>query len=383
LAPEQFGLFAQASLIMSIAGLCCEMGQSGALVAYQGQDIRYVFFNFQMNLILGLVAAVLVFGSYLAPRLIPAELRAYTWLLAVILFLGSLTLTNSFMLQKQFRFKVLGIVEIVSLLIWLATVCLLIGRTAGFLVLLCAQLAEGLCRCLLLFAVAGLRFTGFSTGGDLHRYYFYQFARPVLPLIIVQGLWARTDYLLLSVLSTTTQLGTYERLTQFSRIPISLTINLCDKVLMHSYSHSQNDRLALGSLVNKSMLLIIGGVILITAAVTIALLIFLRPLVGAHWQPVIMKLWWFAIPTVLLTPILSNITLFFSGLGMQFQLLRNSFLNLVTDLIFGLLFVTAFGAAGMLIAKSISGVLSLGYQTYALRRRLTSAIPLSEVEQPG
>ena len=60
-APEQFGLFAQATLVISIAGLFREMGQSGALIAYQGQDIRYVFFNFQMNLCLGSVAPVLLF----------------------------------------------------------------------------------------------------------------------------------------------------------------------------------------------------------------------------------------------------------------------------------------------------------------------------------
>jgi O-antigen/teichoic acid export membrane protein len=108
LLPNQFGLFAQATLVMGIAGLFREMGQTGALVAYQGEDVRYVFFNFQMNLLLGLTAAALTFASYLTPKLIPIELQSYTWILAAIPLLESLTMTNSLMLQKQFRFKVLA-----------------------------------------------------------------------------------------------------------------------------------------------------------------------------------------------------------------------------------------------------------------------------------
>jgi teichuronic acid exporter len=377
LAPNQFGLFAQATLVMSIAGLCREMGQSGALVAYQGQDARYVFFNFQMNLLLGLTAAALTFGSYLTPKLIPIELQSYIWILAAIPLLESLTMTNALMLQKQFRFKVLGIVEISSLLIWLATVCLLLGRTPGFFVLLCAQFIEGLCRCFLLFAVVGFRFIGFSAARELRHYYFYRFARPVVPLIVVQALLNRSDYLLLSALRTTSELGMYERLGQFSRIPIALTVNLCDKVLVNSYSQDQNDQLALRKLLKKSMLLIILGVILITTAVTIGLLLFLRPVVGTEWAALILKLWWFGIPVILLTPILSNIYLFFSGLGMQVQLLRNVSLNLFMDIVLGLLLVSTFGVRGMLIAKSISGAFVLVYQTHVLRRILTSGMPLS------
>lgn len=363
---------------MSIAGLFRDIGQSGALVAYQGQDVRYVFFNFQMNLFLGSATAVLILGLYLAPALIPIELQGFVWLLAANPFLESLTQTNSLMLQKQLRFKILGIVEICSLLTWLTTVFLMLNRVSGFLVLLGAQVAENLCRCLLLFIVARSRFAGFATGNDLQHYYFYQFVRPVVPMIVLQTLLSRTDYLLLGAFSTINELGTYERLNQFSRIPISLTVNLCDKVLMHSYSHSQNNRAALGKLVTKSMCLIASGVILITGAVTIALSVFLRHLVGASWAGRIMELWWFSIPVILLTPILSNMTLFFSGLGMVVQLLRSTAFNLCVDLALGFLLVNAFGARGMLMTKSISCALLLAYQTRVLRRRLTLPRTASE-----
>jgi O-antigen/teichoic acid export membrane protein len=377
--PAQFGLFAEAILVMSIAGLFRDIGQSGALVAYQGQDMRYVFFNFQMNLFLGSTTAVFIFGLYLAPALIPTELHGSIWLLAANPVLESLTQTNSLMLQKELRFKILGIAEVCSLLSWLTTVLVLINRVPGFLVLLGAQMAENICRCLALFAVVRFRFVGFAIGKDLKQYYLCQFVRPVVPLIVVQTLLSRTDYFLLGAFGTISELGTYERLNQFSRIPMSLTINLCDKVLMHSYSYSQNDRAALGRLVKKSMVLITSGVILITAAVTIALLIFLKPLVGESWAILIMNLWWFSIPIILLTPVLANLTLFFSGLGMMVQLLRNTAFNLCVDLALGFLLVITFGARGMLLTKSISGMLLLAYQANVLRRRLAPLTPAAEI----
>jgi hypothetical protein len=52
-------------------------------------------------------------------------------------------------------------------------------------------------------------------------------------------------------------------------------------------------------------------------------------------------------------------------------------LNLFTDVVLGLLLVSAFGVRGMLIAKSISGAFVLVYQANVLRRTLTSGMPLS------
>ena len=372
IAPDQFGLFAEATLVMSLAGLFREIGQTGALVAYQGKDMRYIFYNFEMNFVLGLGAALLTIGSAMIPKIVPTEVRNIVWLLASIILIEALTLTNTVVLQKRFRFKALGVVDICCLSVWLAILCLLVRRNQGFEVLLYAQLAEGCCRCSLLFLIAGLQFTGFATGKDLQHYYLYQFARPVIPLIIVQNLLGRLDYLLLSGFSTRSELGVYERLGQFTKIPVSLTINLCDKVLMHSYSHAQNDYSTLKRVVGKSMTIMVVGAVLITAAVSCFLLIFLPRLIGSEWAPRIIKLWCFAIPVVLLTPVLANINLFFSGLGMQFQLLKNSALNLLTDLTFGLLLVGGFGAAGVLIAKSISNGLICVYQAWAVRNTLIS-----------
>ena len=372
LEPEQFGLFAQATLLIGLAGLCREVGQSAALTAYQGADLRYIYFNFQMNLLLGLFASALVFLSFLTPQLLPNGLRGYVWLVALIPLFETLTLTNTLMLQKRFRFKVLGIAEIVSLVTWLTTILLTIGRIPGFLVLLFAQLAENLCRCILLFAIGRFQFVGFSWGKDLTDYYFSRFAKPTVVWAVLQSMLTRLDFLLLTICSSTRELGGYERLAQFTRIPISLTVNLCDKVLVNAYSQDQGDQLALRRLLKRSMLVLIGAVLLATIAASVGLLIFLRPLIGPDWAGIIMRLWWFSIPLTLMSPLYANLTLFFSGLGLQAQLLRNAALHLSILVLLGLLLVGPFGAAGLLLANSASTGVVLCYQLITARGRLTA-----------
>lgn len=367
---QQFGLFAKATLVLAISSLFREIGQSAALVTYQGHDKRYVLFNFQLNLFLGIAAACLAGGARLFPQIIAPEICQYTWLLGAIIMFESLTLTNAWMLQKQFRFRFLGMAEVISIIAWLATLATLLGRMPGFLVLLSAQLAEVIVRCGLLFGKTGLDYVGLSSGADLRRYYFVQFARPTIPLVVIQGILSRSDYLLLGWFSSTSELGIYERVMQFARIPISLSINLCDKVLLHSYSHAQTDGGALRRITTHATVLVGGAVAVVTVAASTGLLLFLDRLVGAEWSPTILSLWWFSIPATLMTPIVSNINLLFSGLGMPGQLLRNMTLMLVADIAVGVALIGPLGARGMLITRAVSTAVLLAYQFGTVRRRL-------------
>jgi polysaccharide transporter, PST family len=362
LSPVQFGLFAQATLMMTFTGLFRDIGQAGALIARQDVDKRYVFFNFQMNLVLGSISALLASLSGLFPNFLSNELRQYTWLFGLIIFFESVSSTNVLMLQKQFRFGFLAIIETASLFSWLLTISLLFKHTSGFLVLLWAQLVEGVCRCFLSFLFTKFCFIGFAWGSDLWEYYLCQFAKPTIPWILIQNLLSRIDYLLLSSSSSVVQLGYYERLGQFSKIPMSLSVNLCDKVLMNAYSHVQTNALLLKKIFTRSMLLLGLGVITITICATVILQFFLNLLIGSTWAHEILRLWYISIPLILVTPILANITLFFSGIGAPYKLLYNAGAHLLGDSLLGLLLVPAYGAAGMLTAKSISSVIMTFYQ---------------------
>ena len=133
LSPNQFGLFAQAILVMGIAGLCRGNGTNRSAGCLPGSGCPVCFFQLP-NESLAWVDSCgpdirFLFDSqtYSDPTAIVHMVSS-----SAIPLSESLTMTNSLMLQKQFRFKVLGIVEISSLLTWLATLCLLLGRTPGF-----------------------------------------------------------------------------------------------------------------------------------------------------------------------------------------------------------------------------------------------------------
>ena len=369
----QFGLFAKATLILSIAGLVREIGQSAGIVAYQGQDRRYVLYNFQLNVLLGFAAACLTTASALFPSIVAPEIRPYTWMLGATIMFEALTLTNTWMLQKQFRFRFLGIVDVISLIAWVATLASLAGRMPGLLVLLWAQLAEAITRCVLLFAKTRLSYVGLASGADLRQYYFVQFARPSIPQVVILGILARSDYILLSWLRSTHELGIYERVMQFARIPISLSINLCDKVLLQSYSHAQRDPAALWRLVRQATVFVAVAVTIVIAATSAGLLLFLNRLVGAEWSPVILALWWFSIPVTLMTPMVWNINLLFTGIGIQSQNLRTMTVMFIAEFAVGLPLVFWFGVRGMLLARALSSAVVLVYQFIVVRGRFAPA----------
>ena len=368
----QFGLFAQATLALSFAALLREIGQTNALLSYRGDDRRYAIFNFQLNIALGLTAACALWAVLaLAPGL-PAELGKAAPLLAAITLAEIATQTGLVMAQKEFRFGMLARVEIAALAAWLTTLVATVSRTEGFLSLICAQLAEILVRFAGVFALSGRRYCGIARGADLNRYYFSQFAAHLVPQNILQTVAGRLDYILLSIFSTRDELGIYERMLQYIRIPWSLSINLIDRVLLVSYSREQNDPEALRKTLRKSTMLVAVAVTSATVAATLAVALLLKFIVGVDWADTILRHWWAALPFTLITPFVWNLNIFCQGTGRAAQLLRNTAFLLAATAIAGGIAAPRFGALGMLAAQGAAFAALLAYQTVAWRRAMAA-----------
>jgi PST family polysaccharide transporter len=370
--PLQFGYFAQASLALAFAGLVREIGQSTALLSYTGQDRRYAAYHFQLNAVLGLLAALLLWSVFPAITAIPQHARTAAWILAALALVENLTQTGVIVAQKEFKFALLARVEIVAVAVWLGTLIGCMPRFDGFIVLLLAQLAEFLFRFTVITAASGWRCVGRATGGDLHAYYFGRFVRHLMPQTILQTVVGRLDYLLLTFLSSVTQLGIYERMLQFIRIPWSLSINLIDRVLLVSYSREQADTAALRQTLRKSTKLIAGAVAGATVVASLAFVFVLQPLVGSEWATTILHHWWIALPFTLLTPFVWNLNILFQGTGRAAQLLRNTVFLFVATGVAGIFLVPRFGATGMLGAQGCAYAALLWYQLTAVKSVLSS-----------
>ena len=364
----QFGLFAQATLALTFAALLREIGQTNALLSYRGDDRRYALFNFQLNIALGLVAACALWIVLALVPGLPAELGRAAPFLALITLSEIATQTGLVMAQKEFRFGVLARVEIGALAAWLVTLISTVTRAEGFLSLIYAQLAEVLFRFAAVFAVSGRRYAGTARGADLRRYYFSEFARHLVPQNLLQTVAGRLDYILLSFFSTREQLGIYERMLQYIRIPWSLSINLIDRVLLVSYSREQNDPAALRKTLRKSTALVAVAVTAAVLLATLAVAFLLKFLVGADWAETILRHWWAALPFTLLTPFVWNLNILCQGTGRAVQLLRNTAFLLIASAIAGLVAAPTYGAFGMLLAQGAAYGILLVYQTRAIKQ---------------
>jgi len=354
LEPEQFGLFAQATMALALACLVQELGQTNGLVAYKGSDLAYSRFHFQSKICLTLVAAV---GLWLTVGVFafgPVGLADAVPLLLGIMLVEALGATGIIMCQKKFWFKFLGLVEIGAVLCWLVTLYFLSQREMCFTILLWARLAETGFRVALVFAAEGWRHVGLAWNSELVGYYIHKFVRYSAPENVVTGIIQQLDVLLLSNFSTTVQVGLYERIQQFIKIPLSLSINLIDRVALMSYSKSQDQPRELRRHLIQFNLLLLFMLLSSVAIITVLLPWFLKPLVGAEWEQELMHLWWFAIPFALLRPIGWSLSIFLRGTGRVRKLLIGALLLGLTKLTYGLILVYYFGAQGMLVAVAIA-----------------------------
>ena len=370
IGKAQFGLFAQGALALSLTSLVREIGQTTALQSYQGKDPRYPVFHFQLSGFLGLAAAGLLWVALAALPGIPIELRHASPLLAIIILAETLTFTGQAMAQREFRFAMLGGVEIAALAAWLGTLMVASGRVSGLLALVYAQFAEVVLRCVAIFIASGCRYVGIAGGDDLKHYYFSKFTRHLLPQTILQTLVSRLDYLLLSVFSSRDELGIYERMLQYVRIPWCVSINLIDRVILIAYSREQDDPAALRQTLRKATRLIAAAVLVATAATTLAAAIGLQFLVGPDWARTILRHWWAALPFTLLTPFVWNLNIFCQGTGRAPQLLRNAVFLFIATLPAGLLAAPKYGAFGMLLAQGAAYAALLIFQTRVVRAAL-------------
>jgi len=341
-------------------------------VSYTGADRRYATYHFQICVVLGLLAAAVVWNVFPLISTIPPGTRWTAWILAALALVQNLTQTGIIVAQKAFKFGILARIEVIAVAVWLGSLIGFTYRFEGFIALLLAQLLEHTTRFAAVTAASGWRFPGWVAGGDLRDYYFGRFARHLLPQTILQALAGRIDYLLLNYLSSVTQLGIYERMLQFIRIPWSLSINLIDRVLLVSYSKEQDDPAALRKTLRKSLQFISLAASGAIGSATVFLVLFLSRLVGSEWSPTILRHWWIALPFTVVIPFVWNLNIFLQGTGQARQLLLNTILTSVFGTLVGILLVPRYGAAGMLVTQGIVHLALFAYQIAVLRSRLFS-----------
>ena len=362
--PERFGAFAQAMWLYGLVGIF-DLAHSPALIAYGGDDDRYPRAHFTIQGALSVFGIIVICtvvacggGSEDLPRLLP--------IVIYMVLIYWLTSTGLVMCEKAFRFGLMSVASLSSVIVWVLT--LVIGLSSGYdpsTVVLLAAALEMTTRGLIAFFPVGWRYTRPVWGKDIHAYFINKFAKIRGPGLWLQGVGNNLDVYLLTKLSTTYQLGIYDRLTNFVRIPSSLSINLVDRVAVVSYSAEQSDPEQVQRSFKqflKVVVILAGGAVVVS---TIGMPFVLRVAVGEQWQKEIMALWYLAIPMMLFAPVMVKASLLLEGIGRVKRLLLGSAVTVGTKAVTALALVPFYGARGMVGALSITAIVGSIYYVWA------------------
>ena len=367
LAPAEFGLFALAVLAMNASALFREWGQSVALYAYAGTDLRYARFHWFVSILGGLAAAFFCFVGISVLHIGPSQLTDALPLLCLILLADAAFVTPVIMAQKSFRFRFLAVTDIISILGGLAYLFYALRAEATYVALIGARLVEAAIRGSILSVGGGWKCYVPAWTKELRDYFFIKFGRYTLPQCLLESVSGNLDTLFLGTLGTPYQLGLYERAQQFLRIPLSLSLNLVDKVALVGFSEAQNNATLLRKLFKRYLI----GVGLTSLLLIIGLLVcypFVFPMVvGLEWSDAMFPLFLFAIPMLVFRPITWLMNIFFQGIGHAKVLLQSLVVFCILNLLFGPPLVVFFKAEGMFLALGIAYAGLLAWNLSKLR----------------
>jgi O-antigen/teichoic acid export membrane protein len=361
IAPDQFGKFATAVMLIGLCGLAGSFGQNSAFLSCTRSEPAYARFHFLLSLALSLFVALLVVISILVfPGL--SDLRPAIPLLALIVLIEGAYTTPMMVAQKSFRFRSMAIIEIAASATWLLSVGLGSRLYPSIMTLIFARMTESLVRS---GSLLGWLYRDLIQGQitqDVKNYYG-RFALLLTPQAWVEVLLGNLDVLLLKFFTTQTDLGIYERTQTLVRIPVSTSVNLVDRVATAAYSRDQDSLPLLQRSLMQFNAVIVFGTFAGLGAVQLFLWFFAGPLLGSGWKNAVSSLWIWAIPFCLFRPIVWNFTLFFQATSRPRHLLFTLVGMLLVFALTGFLFIPHLGIRGAFVALGFSYFASFAAQT--------------------
>jgi O-antigen/teichoic acid export membrane protein len=359
MAPDQFGKYATAFMLIGLCGLAAVFGQNSAFLSCTRSDPAYARFHFLLSLALSSLVVLLVVVSILV---LPgfSDLRPAIPILALIVLIEGASMTPMIVAQKRFEFRRMAMLEIAAGATWLLCVGLGSRWYPSAMTLIFARMMESLVRgCSLL----GWLYRDLIQGEITQdvRGYYGRFARLLTPQAWLESLFGNLDVLLLKFFTTQTDLGIYERTQMLVRIPVSTSVNLVDRVATATYSKDQESL----SQLQQSLM-----------QFNVFIWFFAGPLLGTGWKNAVSSLWIWAIPFCLLRPIVWNFNLFFQATSRPKHLLFTLVGMILVFVLTGFLFIPRLGSRGCFVALGCSYFAAFAAQTLwfiRLTRRASSA----------
>jgi PST family polysaccharide transporter len=241
LSPEDFGLIAMVTAITGFALMFRDLGLSAATVQKAEINHAQVSGLFWINVGAAslLTLAVVAAGPAIAAFYGDPRLTRVAFALSLVLFLGGLPIQHTALLKRQMSFGRLGLVDIGSQIVSIATGILLALNGAGYWALVGMQLAAGFSHALGTWIVCpwrpGLPVRGAGTRRLLN------FGLDIAGFGIVNYFSRNVDKLLLGRFCGSSALGLYSQAYRLMLLPINQLRGPLVSVALPALSRMQGD----------------------------------------------------------------------------------------------------------------------------------------------
>ena len=288
LTPEDFGLVGIALIVISFFNIICELGIGSAIIQRVNLENRHTQAGFTLSLLMSLILSVTAW--FLAPLIASffrtEKLSCVLKTMLIILPLHSLSLISASLLQREFKFRTLALVEIISYLVGFG-VCgvILAVLKLGVWALVGAYLCQSLFYAIILLTIRRkflkLLFD-FKACKELMRFGIGFTIAEIANYFAGQG-----DNVITGKFLGAQALGIYGRAYQLMAMPATLFGGVIDRVLFSVMAKIQYEPQQLVRVYRHSLVL----VALLTLPLSIAIFIlapeFIFALLGPQWKEVV------------------------------------------------------------------------------------------------
>ena len=287
LSPEDFGLLGMVLVFTGIATLFSELGFGAALVQKTELEERHLSSVFWLNLAVGLILTILVYMSapwvasfYNEPRLI-LLVRA----ISISFVIGGFGVVQKAMMTRKMQFKLLAIIQILSVFITGIITVLMAFSGYGVWSLVVQLISVSFLGVLFLWLLGGWRPKFIFQPAALKD--MMSFSANLLGAQLLNYGVRNFDYLLIGRYVGSSGLGVYSLAYKFMLLPINQVSKIIGRVMFPALSQIKDDNQRI-----KRVYLRANRVIgLLTIPLMFGMIVVARPLVltivGPNWEAVI------------------------------------------------------------------------------------------------
>lgn len=374
LSPEDFGLVALAMVLVRAANLFTDMGMRPTVVQTK-QDIGKVsYYAFVIVMVASAIVTIIIMllAAPLASLLGGGEalVPIVRWL-AIIVTIDGLWIIPEALLQRNLRFKELGIAKLPGAIGSTAIAIPLALAGYGVWSLVIGSVLGQVVRALLIWKYAGtwvwLRPKKFDKAILKEM---FRFGWPTMGGGFMGFLHSQADTLIVGRQLGTVAVGYYSKAWGLTtRMSDMLTTSIFGNVLFPSYAKIQDDKARLSRAYLKSTAMVFLVIAPVSIGLAVAAPLLVPVLLGQKWAPMI-PLWQIFSLYGLTRPISTNSSPLFLATGQPRRNLTAGLLLLVVMLVFIFLLIEPYGTVGVAVAVAAAYTVAMFFNIFQVNQIL-------------